>query len=106
MEMARRPSTLYQQLTSLTLTQPPVVSSVHRVASGAFGLKYGAYTMHYKNTLTNNLLKGNGQYGAALIDCRGVLLDDNEVVRNGKGAVSGACDDDVGLALGGDALTV
>ena len=46
-------------------------------------------------TLKNNLLKGNGQYGAALIDCRGVLLDDNEVVRNGKGAVSGECDDDV-----------
>ena len=48
-------------------------------------------------TFSNNLLKGNGQYGAALIDCRGrgVLLDDNnEVVRNGKGAVSGQCDDD------------
>lgn len=43
-------------------------------------------------TLSDNLLKGNGQYGAALIDCRGVLLDDNEVVRNGKGAVSGQCD--------------
>jgi len=47
-------------------------------------------------TLTNNLLKGNAQYGAALIDCRGLLMDDNEVVRNGKGAVSGQCDDDVG----------
>ena len=49
-------------LYSLTLTQPPVVSSVHRVASGAFGLKYGAYTMHYKNTLTNNewVNDGNG----------------------------------------------
>ena len=34
-------------------------------------------------TIANNLLKGNGQYGAALIDCRGVLLDDNEAVRNG-----------------------
>ena len=43
-------------------------------------------------TLANNLLKGNGQYGAALIDCRGVLLDDNELVRNGKGAVNGECD--------------
>ena len=44
-------------------------------------------------TLSNNLLKGNGQYGAALIDCGGVLLDDNELVRNGKGAVSGECDE-------------
>ena len=47
-------------------------------------------------TLSDNLLKGNGQYGAALIDCRGVLLNDNEVVRNGKGAVSGKCDEEVG----------
>jgi parallel beta-helix repeat protein len=44
-------------------------------------------------TLSDNLLKGNGQYGAALIDCRGVLLDNNEVVRNGKGAVNGECDE-------------
>ena len=43
-------------------------------------------------TLSDNLLKGNGQYGASLIDCSGVLLDNNEVVRNGKGAVSGTCD--------------
>ena len=44
-------------------------------------------------TLSDNLLKENGQYGAALIDCRGILLDDNEVVKNGKGAVSGYCDE-------------
>jgi len=44
-------------------------------------------------TISDNLLKGNGQYGAALIDCRGVLLGDNEVVGNGKGAVKGECDD-------------
>lgn len=43
-------------------------------------------------TLANNLLKGNGRYGAEFIDCRGVVLDDNEVVRNGKGAVSGVCE--------------
>ena len=44
-------------------------------------------------TLSNNLLKGNGQYGASLIDCRGQFLGDNEVIKNGKGAVSGECDD-------------
>ena len=44
-------------------------------------------------TIKDNLLKGNGQYGAALIDCRGAMLDDNDVLRNGKGAVSGKCDE-------------
>ena len=44
-------------------------------------------------TITDNLLKGNAQYGAALIDCRGVLVNDNELVRNGKGAVNGECDE-------------
>ena len=42
-------------------------------------------------TLSNNLIQSNGEYGAALIDCRGVLLDDNDVVRNRKGAVNGRC---------------
>ena len=52
-------------------------------------------------TLSGNLIKGNGQYGASLIDCRGVLfpydvlLDSNEVVGNGKGAVSGSCDETI-----------
>ena len=44
-------------------------------------------------SLSNNLLKGNGQYGASLIDCRGQFLGDNEVIKNGKGAVSGECDE-------------
>ena len=44
-------------------------------------------------TLSDNLIQGNGQYGAALVDCRGVLLNDNEVVRNRKGAVNGECDE-------------
>ena len=44
-------------------------------------------------TLSDNLLKANGQYGVALVDCGGVLKDDNEFVRNGKGAVSGQCDE-------------
>ena len=44
-------------------------------------------------TLSKNLLTGNGQYGAALIDCRGVFEDSNEMKGNAKGAVSGECDD-------------
>ena len=39
-----------------------------------------------------------GQYGAALSDCRGVWLGDNEAVRNGQGAVSGMCDE-VGVGV-------
>ena len=37
---------------------------------------------------------GNGQFGAALIDCRGRLREDNTFKGNAKGAVSGECDDD------------
>ena len=44
-------------------------------------------------TLEANRLANNGQYGAALIDCRGVYRPTNEAVSNGKGSVSGECDD-------------
>jgi len=47
-------------------------------------------------TLSQNRLSSNGQYGAALFDCRGVLEPDNIVSGNGKGAISGACDADDG----------
>ena len=43
--------------------------------------------------LSNTLLKGNGQYGAALIDCRAQYLANDEK-GNAKGAVKGECDDD------------
>ena len=45
-------------------------------------------------TIEGNRLSGNGQYGAALIDCRGKFLDGNVAVGNGKGAVRGECDED------------
>ena len=35
----------------------------------------------------------NGAYGASLIDCRGSLAAGNEIRGNGKGGVSGECDD-------------
>jgi parallel beta-helix repeat protein len=44
-------------------------------------------------TLDANRLASNGQFGAALLDCRGRYLDSNQASRNGKGAVSGECDD-------------
>ena len=49
-------------------------------------------------TLGANRLAANGQYGAALIDCRGAFLESNVArgMGNGKGAVSGECDDDLG----------
>lgn len=43
-------------------------------------------------TLEGNRLRANGQYGAALIDCRGRYLKGNDAAGNGKGAVSGECD--------------
>lgn len=43
-------------------------------------------------TLRGNRLRSNGQFGAALFDCRGTL-EDNEASGNGKGSVSGECDD-------------
>ena len=44
-------------------------------------------------TLEANRLLGNGQYGAALLDCRGRYLESNQASGNGKGAVSGECDE-------------
>ena len=44
-------------------------------------------------TLEANVLRGNGQYGASLIDCRGTYLGTNQASGNGKGAVNGECDD-------------
>jgi len=44
--------------------------------------------------LEGNRLRANGQYGAALIDCRGRYLTSNDAGGNGKGAVSGGCDYD------------
>ena len=38
-------------------------------------------------------LVNNGAYGASLIDCRGSLAAGNEIRGNGKGGVSGECDD-------------
>jgi hypothetical protein len=39
-----------------------------------------------------NELIGNGQYGAALIDCQGYFASSNVAKRNGRGNVSGECD--------------
>ena len=47
-------------------------------------------------TLSANRLLSNGQYGAALFDCRGTFEADNKATGNGKGAVSGECDADDG----------
>jgi len=43
-------------------------------------------------TLADNQLRANGQFGAALVDCRGAYLPSNQASANGKGAVSGECD--------------
>lgn len=45
-------------------------------------------------TIEANKLLANGQFGAALLDCRGLYLNSNQVSGNGKGAVSGECDAD------------
>lgn len=44
-------------------------------------------------TIEANVLRGNGQFGMSLIDCRGRILD-NQIKSNGKGAVNGDCDPD------------
>ena len=44
--------------------------------------------------LEANKLNGNQLYGAAFIDCRGRYLEGNVAKGNGKGAVSGECDED------------
>jgi len=44
-------------------------------------------------TIEANRLLRNGQFGAALFDCRGRYRA-NEAQGNGKGAVSGECDVD------------